>query len=58
MSRGATADIDPYAWDIVDGKLYLNFNKTIRARWAKDKLSNIKKADKNWPRILDSLIGQ
>ena len=57
MSRGSTADIDPYAWDIVDGKLYLNFNKTIQKKWAKDKPGHIKKADKNWPQILKSLLG-
>ena len=58
MSRGATADIDPYAWDIVDGKLYLNFNKKIQEKWAKDKLNNIKRADNNWPKILGNLISQ
>ena len=58
MSRGSTADIDPHAWEIVDGKLYLNFSKEIHKRWAADKLNNIKKADKNWPVILKSLLGK
>ena len=28
--------IDPKAWSIVDGKLYLNYNKKIQARWEQD----------------------
>ena len=51
MSRGTTADIDPQAWEIVDGKLYLNLNKDIQKTWAKDKIGNIEKADDNWPRL-------
>lgn len=26
ISQGTTADIDPQAWAVVDGRLYLNFN--------------------------------
>jgi len=52
VSRGSTADIDPQAWDIVEGKLYLNFNADIQKRWAQDKKGNIHKADKNWPNLL------
>jgi len=55
VSRGSTADIDPFAWQIVDGKLYLNLNKKIQQKWAGDKMNNINKADKNWPEILNSL---
>ena len=33
MSQGKTADIDPEAWKIVDGKLYLNYDKEIQSRW-------------------------
>ncbi len=51
MSRGSTADIDPEAWDIVDGKLYLNLNAEIQGRWARKKVSNIAQADKHWPRL-------
>lgn len=55
MSRGSTADIDPQAWEILDGKLYLNLNKEVQLQWQKDKISNIMKADKNWPGIKQSL---
>jgi hypothetical protein len=53
VSRGTTADIDPDAWNIVDGRLYLNLNKKIHKKWNKDIPGNIKKADKNWPGVLE-----
>ena len=38
--------------DIVDGKLYLNYNKKIQERWEQDQASYIVKADTNWPEVL------
>jgi hypothetical protein len=52
VSRGSTADIDPEAWTIVEGRLYLNLDKNIRATWAKDIPGNIARADRNWPGVL------
>ncbi len=52
VSQGATAPIDPQAWKIVDGKLYLNLNKKIQTRWEQDIPGNIAKADSNWPGVL------
>lgn len=52
MSRGTTADIDPEAWTIVDGKLYLNLNQDVQDIWRKDIPGYIEKGDKNWPEIL------
>ena len=52
VSQGYTADIDPSAWKIVNGKLYLNYNKSIQEKWAKDIPGLVAKADKNWPGIL------
>jgi hypothetical protein len=52
VSRGTTADIDPNAWEIVGGKLYLNLNVDIQRTWTQDKINNIKKADKNWPKLV------
>lgn len=51
VSQGYTADIDPDAWKIVDGKLYLNYNKSVQANWEKDVPGNVAKADANWPGI-------
>ena len=52
VSQGSTAPIDPQAWKIVDGKLYLNFSKGVQSRWEKDIPGNIAKADSNWPNLL------
>lgn len=49
VSQNYTADIDPAAWKIVEGKLYLNYSPDIQTKWAKDIPGNIKKADANWP---------
>lgn len=55
VSQNYTAPIDPQAWTIVDGKLYLNYNKRIRSRWEKDIQGNITKGDRNWIGILADL---
>ena len=54
MAVGTTADIDPVnGWKIVDDKLYLNLNRKIQQKWLKDIPGYIKKADENWPGVLD-----
>lgn len=52
VSQNKTASIDPQAWKIVDGKLYLNYDKDVQAKWEKDVPGNIRKADANWPGLL------
>ncbi len=52
VSQGGTAPVDPEAWRIVDGKLYLNLNPDIQAIWVEDIPGYIGKADANWPRLL------
>jgi len=44
-----TANTDPEAWKIVDGKLYLNYSKRVQRLWEEDVPGNIRKADGNWP---------
>lgn len=52
VAKGSTAKIDPKAWKIVDGKLYLNYSSSIQKKWEKDVPGYIKKADANWPKVL------
>ena len=52
VSQGYTAKIDPEAWSVVDGALYLNFSKSVRSRWAKDIPGYIASANGNWPNVL------
>ena len=49
VSKGHTASIDPEAWRVVDGKLYLNYSKDVQKSWQQDVPGNIQKADQNWP---------
>jgi hypothetical protein len=51
VSRGYTADIDPQAWKIVDGKLYLNYSRRAQRSWEQDVPGNIRKADANWIKL-------
>ncbi len=53
ISQGKTAGIDPENWNIVDGKLYLNYNASIQERWEADIPGFIAKADANWPGVLN-----
>lgn len=54
VSQGYTASVDPKnALRIVAGKLYLNYNVDIQKKWTKDIPGNIKKADTNWPGVLN-----
>jgi YHS domain-containing protein len=53
VSQGYTASADPQAWRIVDGKLYLNYNKEVQKTWEGDIPGNIGKADLNWPAVLE-----
>ena len=52
VSQGYTAKIDPDAWTVHDGKLYLNYSKGVRSQWSGDIPGNIKKGDANWPKLL------
>ncbi len=44
-------DIDPNAWRVVDGKLYLNKDANVQRIWVKDVPGNIQEADVAWPKI-------
>ena len=51
VSRGGTADIDPEAWSIVDGRLFLNLSPFVQRRFELRLEHNIEAADRNWPRV-------
>lgn len=35
-SNNYTADGDPEAWEIVNGKLYINYSKTVQKKWEQE----------------------
>jgi YHS domain-containing protein len=51
VSKGYTADTDPLAWKIVNGRLFLNYNAAAQKKWEEDVPGNIVKGDANWPAL-------
>jgi enamine deaminase RidA (YjgF/YER057c/UK114 family) len=45
--------VDPEAWAIVDGKLYLTHNPYWMQVWREDAMERIRKADKDWEVVKD-----
>jgi YHS domain-containing protein len=52
VAHGYTANGDPEAWTIVDGRLYLNYSKRVQKRWEVDIPGYIIKGQGNWPDVL------
>ena len=52
LSKGAIAKTSPDAWTVHDGKLYLNYDTSVRSLWQRDIPGNIALADANWPAVL------
>ena len=51
VANGYKAKIEPDAFTIVDGKLYLNYDQSIQRRWRRDIPGYIRKGDRNWPEV-------
>ena len=47
----STSNIDPEAWTIVNGKLYIQYSKGARENWEKDRANLIAAADQKWPEV-------
>ena len=54
-AKNTTAGIDPTQFSIVDGKLYLNYNKKIQKKWLQKQSEYIDLGHKNWSGILEDL---
>ncbi|KQC00723.1 YHS domain-containing (seleno)protein [Pedobacter sp. Hv1] len=52
-SNGYKAPTQTDTWTIVEGKLYFNYNTKVKEMWTKDQQALIKKADEQWPKIID-----
>lgn len=50
--KGKLYSTQPDNWSIVEGKLYLNFNDDIQARWESDIPGFIVQGDARWPEIV------
>ncbi len=52
-AEGKLAPGRPQFYRVVDGKLYLNFDRGVQTRWLKDIPGFIAKANANWPGLLE-----
>lgn len=52
VSQGYTAGIDPQAWRIEGGRLFLNYSPEVQKKWSADIPGNVAKGDANWPQLL------
>ena len=53
MAKGYKAKIDPAAFSLIHGTLYLNYSDTVRTRWLADVPGYIQQADANWPAVMN-----
>jgi YHS domain-containing protein len=51
VSKGAKADVDPHAFAINDGKLYLQNSDRALELYQRDVKGNTEAADHNWPEV-------
>ena len=53
LSRNSLVEIDPTAFQIVNGRLLLQYSKGILEKFNKDAVANLQKADQNWPLLVE-----
>jgi YHS domain-containing protein len=54
VSRGVLIPIDPSAFQIIDGRLFLQYSKGVMQKFNKDQAGNLDKATRNWPGLVDT----
>ena len=52
VAQGYLVKIDPQAWAIVDGRLYLNYDTGVRTTWLKDVPGYNAAARANWQKLV------
>lgn len=53
VANGFKVDGDPKVWKIVDGRLYVNINRSIGRRFEADPKGYIRQAEVKWPDMRD-----
>lgn len=57
-SGTTTVNVDPEAFVIIDGKLYLSYDKTHTAEFAAHASETVPKAGANWPKLKAELVSR
>lgn len=53
MADGKAVRVDPKAFSVVDGLLYLNFSTGVRSRWEADIEGYVSSANQQWQTLLN-----
>ncbi|NJK88892.1 MAG: YHS domain-containing protein [Myxococcales bacterium] len=51
VAVGKKFHADPTVYAIIDGRVYLNLNKDIQAKWESGRAEHLTKSEANWPKI-------
>lgn len=54
VAQGYLVKIEPNAWAIRNGKLYLNYSTSVQQTWSKSPDAYIDKANSRWPKLIKS----
>ena len=52
VAQGYLVKVEPDQFTVLDGKLYLNYDADVQAKWRKDPVAYIKTADAQFPALL------
>ncbi len=52
VAKGGLYKIEPDAWSIRNGRLYLNFDRSVQAKWSKAPDKYVVTADRKWPGLV------
>lgn len=52
VSIGKFFPVEIDTWEIIDGRLVLQFSQDIKKTFAEDKAANLRKAEANWPKLV------
>ncbi|MBX2806625.1 MAG: YHS domain-containing protein [Hyphomicrobiales bacterium] len=51
VAQNALVKIEPDAWSIRNGKLYLNYDQNVQKNWSEDPDGYIEQANEKWPSL-------
>lgn len=51
MAKGHPAPVQIDTWQIINGRLMLNYDADVKQKFDKDHEGYIRKADENWPKV-------
>jgi YHS domain-containing protein len=58
VTLGVLAPVEMETWELVNGRLVLQYSLEIRKKFNENKEANLAKADEGWAKITERLAGQ